>query len=74
MRIANEWKSGDQCGWNTWKWVVGQLGFLRASFVPFVSLWLVLRIHHKDTESTKEITEKTNLAIAVPSNSPILND
>ncbi len=45
--------------------VVGQFGFLRASFVPFVSLWLVFRIHHKDAKGTKENTKKTNALILV---------
>ncbi len=42
---------------------MGQFGFLRASFVPFVSLWLVLKTHHKDAKNTKENTKKTNALI-----------
>ena len=43
--------------------IVSQFSFLRASFVHFVSLWLVLKSHHKDAKNTKENTKKTNALI-----------
>ncbi len=44
---------------------MGQFSFLRASFVPFVSLWLVLETHHKGTKNTKENIKKTDALIPV---------